>query len=347
MKTVLTKKQIALLFFIIFTNCGTPTIDNAAIPERSAIAFPPLVSDIYFNTGFLAQYESVAQSLIRDEGFQEVFFNSTDGKKLNGLLRAREDSHYNIIFCAGFCPGRKEGLATFIRLVPPHANILFFDARGHGKSNGRFLTNLHNYGVDEYKDILGAIQFVRQQTHKPIIIHGICAGAFHAAQALASIDTDEHEIKGLIFDSGLDSMLNAISIPEKHLKEKTVPELVHILYPNDSKTAVRERYITRALASVVGIFMKALAAVLMPFLKMKEKQIDLAQKISRIQCPILYIHALNDSYSPISCAQALYNKTKNKDCWWITQSEHAVNHLKHKDEYRHVLNRFLESRIKA
>lgn len=303
-------------------------------------------SELFFNTQFLTKYDLVAQTLINKENFQEVFFQSSDGLQLNGLFRKKADAPYSIIFCAGFYPGRKEGLASFVKLVPENINILFFDARGHGKSEGRFFTNISNYGIDEYKDIIGAIQFMHKETaNKPLFIHGICAGAFHATHALARIDTTHYQIKGFIFDSGLESLLNACTVPEKHFREKVIPSLLQKIYTSDSKKKVKERYLCKLLSSLTCTTIRIVTTLVKPSLEKREHTMALGNHLNKITCPIFFIHSYDDSYCPIQCIKDLTENASSKMCWWLNQSEHALNHIKHKDEYQKQLNIFIANTI--
>ena len=121
----------------------------------------------YFDTNFLTDYNAVEQKLINKEGFREVCFSTQDNIKICGLLLERPHAKYNMIFCGGFYPGRKETLSTFFHMVPNNCNILFIDARGHGKSEGGFLTNIHQYGQHEYLDIVAAISFIDKNHYLP------------------------------------------------------------------------------------------------------------------------------------------------------------------------------------
>src|SRR5207253_6165044 len=104
----------------------------------------------------------------------------------------------------------QEDIATFYALLPEDCNILFFDARGHGNSDGSLLWKLWQYGIHEYKDILGAISCINDMNSLPIIIIGICSGAFNAAHALVSLEKNNQchtsHVKGLVFDSGWGSV---------------------------------------------------------------------------------------------------------------------------------------------
>ena len=205
-----------------------------------------------------------------------------------------------------------------------------------------FFTNIFNYGIDEYKDIIGAIQFLQKETsNKPLFIHGICAGAFHATHALSRIDTTQYQIKGFIFDSGLESLFNACHVPEKHFREKIIPNLVQKIYSSDSKKEVKERYLCKLFSLLTCTTIRVLTTLVKPLPEKREHSMALDNHLNKISCPIFFIHSYDDSYCPIQSIKELTEKASSKTCWWIHQSEHATHHLKHKDEYIQKLNQFL------
>jgi len=91
----------------------------------------------YFNTQFLMKYDKVKETLIADD-FREVTFTSPDGISIKGLYRKKANARMNVVLSAGFYPGRKEGMASFIKLLPDDTNILFLDARGMEKALAPF-----------------------------------------------------------------------------------------------------------------------------------------------------------------------------------------------------------------
>lgn len=303
-------------------------------------------SSMYFNTQFLMNYNLVAQTLIEQEGFIEVNFLTSDKVTINGLWRFKPSASYTIIFCAGFYPGRKEGLATFVKMVPDNCNILFFDARGHGKSTGKFFSNIANYGIHEYKDIIAAIQFVHDHSNTPLILHGVCAGAFHAARALAVLETtglEKYHIKGFVFDSGITSIVKVAHVPQHYFKEKTIPHLISSFYTHDTKQEIKERTLYKMSSSIICSFMSGLTYLIKPFLNKHDAKTNVCNSITSISCPIFFIHSQDDAYASFEEVKMLSEKTKSTYCWWIEQSEHALHHLKHKQEYAKRLNEFINA----
>ena len=168
----------------------------------------------FYSTAFLRNYLTVRKTLL-EAGFEKITFETSDNYKLAGLFLSRPNATCNVILCAGWLPGRKEGMATFYDLLPENCNILFFDARGHGESEGSLLWKLWRYGIDEYKDITGAISWIHHNNTLPIIIAGICSGAFNATHAIAHLQEqnliEHYNIKGLVFDSGWGSVTKIIT----------------------------------------------------------------------------------------------------------------------------------------
>lgn len=300
----------------------------------------------YFDTQFLTQYDLVAETLIQEEGFIEVFFPTPDKIMLHGLLLKRPHATYNIILLAGFYPGRKEGLATIYKMLPNDCNILLFDARGHGNSEGSFFSTLYKYGAREYQDVIGALRFIHRLNNLPIIIHGTCIGAFHSAHAILALQKNNLlpylNIKGLIFDSIPASVIQMIYAPHTHLEEKILPSLFQTWYSNDSKKEIKQRYLFRITNTCISLMLSSIGFLTTPPLKYHNNNRSLHGKMHHIPYPILFIHSYDDTYSCIKEAQKLAQEAQ-ATCWWIEQpSVHAAHALKHKYEYQERMNNFIQ-----
>ena len=331
---------------ILFILIATFTINGAEQTELKALDNSPL-----FDTKFLLQYDEVTNHL-KQQGFQEGFFNSPDNHKINYLFLERPTADYTVILCAGWIPGRKEGIATFYALLPQNCNILFFDARGHGKSDGLLLLKTWIYGKHEYKDILGALDFVHAKINKPIIMYGVCAGAFHAAHALLHLQKqnklEEYDVRGFIFDSGWASLLTVSWSAPVAKANESLARLWGALYGKKWKEVlttlpyrISSYFLNKILVVVhtVGFFA--------PF-AIQEKGTNLFDKIEHLPMPIFYIHSHDDEYVPIAHAEYLAKKSKNAHTWWIEEpSKHACHCLKYKHAYQEKLHEFLAACMKT
>ena len=302
----------------------------------------------YFDTTFLREYKLVAKALIEKEGFKKVSFTSSDGVELGGLFLERPNATCTVIFCTGFYPGRKESLAPHLKLVPNNCNLLFLDARGHGDSAGPFISSLHSYGKNEYKDVVAALDFIQSKNNLPIIMHGTCAGTFHISRALIRLhqtsNLEKYNIKGFIFDSGVTSIMQASHAVPHHLKEKTLAQLLTLLYKHDTKKEVKKRLLYKLLRFTLASSMDFVRwSYEQLFIKHYEEETKLANKMDNIACPVLFIHSYDDTYVPISIIMELADETKQPTCWWIEQpSSHTNHHLKYPKEYQKRLVAFFD-----
>ncbi len=299
----------------------------------------------YYSSSFLKNYDAVYQSL-REAHFQDISFKTPDKLTLSGLFLERPDATCNVIVCAGWLPGKKEGMATFYALLPEHCNILFFDARGHGTSEGSLWWNLWHYGKDEYKDIVGAVSWINKKNNMPIIIAGICSGAFNAAHALAYFETNkiasDHRVKGLIFDSGWASVVKIITTAPIAGIKKRIVSVLRYMY-NVKKISPNNRaYKTCSwLAYYSCMISNYLCA--QPLTRQYDHITNLSYKIGKITSRILFIHSYDDTYADINDARELASLASNKECWWIEKSFHGKHHLLHKDLYKEKLTAFINA----
>lgn len=296
----------------------------------------------YFDTKFLAQPDLVKQQLIK-EGFTEGFFSASDGIRLNYLWLSRSHARCTVICSSGFWPGTKEGMATLYELLPDDCNILFFDARGHGVSEGTLWRSLFHYGACEYKDIVGAAQWAHKQSKKPIILFGVCAGAFHATHAAYHMQKqqliEQYAIQGLIFDSGWSSLSNIVPTALSGEWKKRMSKKVKV-WPTVVQKGIRWTVVS-PLSFLIQMATPPLAWLC---ISKKARQADLLPKIDEIDTPVLYIHSEDDTFASIKSVKQLASKTKQAHTWWITEpSTHACHHIKHAHAYKDRVRLFIDA----
>lgn len=301
-----------------------------------------------YSTAFLRNYKSV-QKLLQKAGFQKISFTTSDGITLSGLFLSRPNATCNVIVCAGWLPGKKEGMATFYDLLPENCNILFFDARGHGHSEGSLLWGLWRYGIDEYKDIISAISWLNADNSLPIVIAGICSGAFNAAHAILYLEKNnlltESKVKGLVFDSGWGSVLKVITTAPIAGIKKRIAGLLRSLY-TAKKTARRSTLYNISSRCAQHLCALGNYVCALPLAAQYDNVTNLAHKIHKISTPIFFIHSYGDTYADMNDAVALADLAPNKQCWWIEKSSHAKHHLIHRKLYKEKLTAFINNALK-
>lgn len=287
-----------------------------------------LESSRFFDTSFISKYPEVKKVLINEEGFTEVFFDTPAGHKLQGLVRTVQNPDFSIIFCSGFLPGKQEGIATFITMMPKNCNILFFNGHGKGKSTGLLsFMNLKDYGRYDYLDTIGAIDYMHSLNNGPLFIHGICAGAFHAAHALLQLKHTvyKYNIRGLVFDSAWSSVEQVMRGVITDIQAHTQSSIAH------------------AGLKVGDLFACYVAS---PVVQWHAHETDLENHIQNLNIPVLFIHSKDDTLARFDVVERLSKKVKKPTCWWIDKpSKHGCHHLKHKDEYANRLAEFCSKQL--
>lgn len=90
-----------------------------------------------------------------------VTFSSVDGKRLQGywLPESTGKSTKTVILGHGYTADWRTMAGLAIPMREAGFNVFLFDYRGHGKSSG----NRTTFGLDEGKDLAGAVDFVKQE----------------------------------------------------------------------------------------------------------------------------------------------------------------------------------------
>lgn len=322
-------KQIYLkIFFIAIANI---TQLNTSIDFS-------LKSPELLNPKFLENNINV-QKTLEAKGFKKYFFQTSDNLKLCGLLQDVSKSKKikaTIIYCAGFYPGRKEGMASFFTLFENEPyNFLLFDARGHNESEGSLFSyqNLKNYGTCEYQDIVAAVNFLNNYNLKHnitqnIIIHGICSGAFHSVKALDFLQNQDcnqsKNIKGIIFDSGW----------------LEVTDIVEPTICAEIKKNLNGGWFSWLIKPLCYLTIKFYQLTLKGYHK---NVTGICNNMKKVSCPILFVHCINDPYVPILPIQKFVETSACKHSWWIQHSSHANFHMHKPEEYKKKIMNFLDN----
>lgn len=132
-------------------------------------------------------------------GFASISFPATDGTRLAGwwipavegadraapTSRPADFGSKTIILCHGFGGSKATQLSLVRRLIPAGYNVLAFDFRAHGESDGQ-LTSL---GDLERRDVLGAVEWIQKnQPERSKKIYGVGASMGAAALIAAAAD---------------------------------------------------------------------------------------------------------------------------------------------------------------
>lgn len=298
-----------------------------------------LIVDFY-DIKFLRNSTAI-NKVLKDKGFFEINFKTQDDFMINAIMLDQSATYKikaTIISCPGFLPGNKEGMTTLYAMLAENPyNFTFIDFRGHGKSQGKLLTfkGIKYYGQSEYLDLIGAIKYINKYNKNnniapDIIIHGLCSGAYHTIKAVTELKKTDPEIytniKGIVLDSAWSS----------------IPSIIDTIITAESTVRCKHYRISFLQPSLSFIMQKFYNTC---FKTVHSKQTNITEIINQIDQPILFIHAKEDEFVPIHHIYPLIKNTKKPACWIAENSSHVNSHLDYKDEYKNLLQNFIQSTL--
>jgi len=256
-----------------------------------------------------ALVKELRDELLKRPDIASVCFKSQDGLRLAGFLIKRPQATANLVACHGF-KGNKEWLYGLIDMFP-NWNILLFDFRAHGQSDG----NIISIGCHEYKDVIAATNFMRTATGDagklPLVLFGISMGG---ASILKAVETDPNLCDTLIVDSSYANLYRIV---------------LH----------------TFALKSGLPFypFFPVVKYMFEYFANCNMNAMNLAKSVRTIQKPILFIHACNDSFTaPGHSIKLFRNATNPHNAIWIgPRCRHGLLSSYYTDLYKEKVTEFI------
>jgi pimeloyl-ACP methyl ester carboxylesterase len=220
---------------------------------------------------------------------------------LRGWYLPAEGDCAIIIVHGGFQPRLDDEVDTLDLahdLVAEGYNILLFDLRGRGESEGegRALANIE-------RDVGGAFDFMMSQGYPPerIYIIGFCSGA-----ASACIFASQNQVGALVLDG---CFANAYNMVVNQATQMGIPEFLV-----DSFTP--------------GVFL--MCRIFYSF-----ELVNAEDVIADVACPIFFIHEENDELISLEEMQLLFDLSTNpaNQFWEVPDAEHSQSYKTHPDEY--------------
>ncbi len=270
---------------------------------------------------YYGKKQSVLAQEIREELFKfneikNVKFKTVDNITLSGIVIKRPKAKANLLLCHGY-RSSKELMYGYIDLFPDF-NIMLFDFRAHGQSEGKIIS----IGCHEFKDVSASAgfmkEFVRGQNNEqlPLIVLGISMGA---ASMIKAASLEPNLCDALIIDS-------------------TFSDLHKILIKGFSIKAGLPYYpffpIIRRIFEIVA--------------DCKVCEMNPAKCVEKITKPILFIHSCNDNFISPKHGLRLYEHaslSRYADIWIAPKCRHGWLHSYYSDRYKRKVNSFLRKSI--
>ncbi len=234
-------------------------------------------------------------------------FQSGDGLTLRGWYIPAENSVKTIIICSGANGSLDADVPVAPWLHEAGFNVLLFDWRAHGQSEGEVVT----LGFNERYDLIAAVQFAKSKGAERIGVLGFSMGGT-VAIATAAVYEDIH---ALVVDSPFVTIVSAVAggLIERGLPDGAAYVLARLLL------------ITACLRTRLNLF-----------------EIDLARWIGRVAPrPLLLMFGEQDMIVPkVESDLAFAHAGEPREIWRVPEAAHRDLHIHQPEKYRHRIVEF-------
>jgi len=244
--------------------------------------------------------------------YEDVSFSSRDDElTLRGWYLPAQNSEQVVIMVHGGEGHRADASIGMLDiasgLVEHGYNVLMFDLRGHGESDG----NMMSAGYYEKKDVLGAIDYVKERGFEHIGVLGFSMGAATALMATA----ENGDIDAVVADSSF-----------ADLKDMMAPEF-------SKRTKFPTFFLPPLLFMVKLMYGVDFNAI---------KPVELVSKIA--PRPVLFIHGELDEIVPLEHAYRLQQASENpqNQLWVVPDAEHVRAYVMQPEEYMKKITAFFD-----
>ena len=233
--------------------------------------------------------------------YEDITFVTEDNIRLSAWFIPSENAGEKaIIVCNGY-PADKGDVLSFATFLHDSFNLLFFDFRGMGKSEG----NVTTIGRREEKDFLAAVKYLKSKGMEKIGAFGFSMGG------AVIIMADSPDIDVIVSESAYEDLYS----------------MAHLTYRNFGVFRYPFVYATRLWSRL--------------FLGIDLAGVSPKDSIKDIKVPVLLIHSEKDSMIPLSNAYALKEANPKAELWIIDESDHGGAWGLMRSEYEKRIRDFL------
>jgi len=239
---------------------------------------------------------------------QDISFFSSDGLKISGAF-IKGTNGATVILLHGYGRSKEQMLPQASFLNKAGFNILLFDFRASGKSEGKYIT----FGQKEQADLEGAIYYLRARQDVDMKKIGLLGFSMGGAVAIMK-SGDLPEIKAIVISS-------------------TYARFKSVIWQNF------QRYFR-------GIPFFPLGWVVLAIIRYRTgifyPKISPIKYLHRLQArPLMVIHGAHDKRVPVEDAMEFYKKAPwLKEFWLLRNAEHDDTYSITREEYEEKLINF-------
>jgi uncharacterized protein len=242
--------------------------------------------------------------------FEDVRFETSDGVRLAGWLMPHPAARGNVLFCHGHGRNRGHVAGLLPTLHGLGLNVLAFDFRGHGDSDGHTST----FGHREVRDVLAAVAYLRQRfPGRPLLIVGVSLGAAVSLQALPELP----DVQGVWSEGCFGRLADVV-----------------------------EHYFAGLPAGLRGPLVGLYAALSRLDAGFRVGNVNPAEGLGRVTVPVYFCHGRADELVPWEQGVALHDAYAGpKEHWWVDGASHYNVRQRNSAEYLRRLRGFVEARL--
>ena len=219
---------------------------------------------------------------------QTVQFRATDGMSLEGWMIPGQRHQPWIILCHGLGTNRADLLDVGTGLHEAGLNLLLFDFRGHGGSEGRTTS----FGWREQRDLEGALAFLGQQPEIPARPYGIYGISMGGSVALMV--------------AGRDERIGAVAVESPYTNlEESIGRHLTLLYPWVPKVPC-QWYVLATYRVRFGVWPRHVSA---------ERGVR-----GLHGRPLLLIHGADDPRMPLDRITSMFAEAPQPKTLWVVES---------------------------
>jgi dipeptidyl aminopeptidase/acylaminoacyl peptidase len=259
------------------------------------------------------------RDLIRRSGiaFEDVTIPSFDSTRLYGWWMSAGRRAATVVVLHGVKKNRTDVLRAALVLRRAGLNVLVFDGRGHGDSEGRYVT----YGFYERRDVESAIDWLVKEKKIDGSRVGLAGESMGASIAL-QVAAHNPRIRAVWADSPFASLRR---ITEEFVRRITrLPDAVlnPVLWTSIQVASYRGKF------DVYSVDPLALAG--------------------KIGCPVYLVHGTRDQLIATAHSENIYEALGGeKEIWFVEGARHARSIRHARVEYSERLTRFFKERLEA
>jgi dipeptidyl aminopeptidase/acylaminoacyl peptidase len=197
------------------------------------------------------------------------------------------------------------------QLVEHGYNVLMFDLRGYGESDGNTVSG----GYYERRDLEGAVDYVKGRGFQHIGVLGFSLGAVTSLLAGA----EDRDIDAIVSDSSF-------------------ADLKDIMEPEFSRRTHAPQFFLHPILFMIKIMYRVDFTAIRP--------IDSVAKIT--PRPIFFIHGEADETIPVAHAYRLLQASQNSqdELWIVPGAGHTKSYITHPEEYISRVTTFFDTALK-